>query len=318
LDTPTNTQKPKPEAVIEPDLPVCDAHHHLWDYPGNVYLGNDLNNDINGNNVVKTIFVEAWDRVVRNGRLLKNPSDQTALGVKESNSNPGHTRISAGIVGYVDLMNGKAVETEVESHIRAGEGRFRGIRFSIRSDIRDKKFQDGYSVIINHKLTIDAVVPSSEQLLNIVGLAQKYPETPVIVNHMGIDFQKSRHFNPKFSLKDVRYDMESWKKLITELAVCDNIYMKLGGLGMDLGVAGWEKETNPNSEELAQILKPWYLYCIEKFSIDRCMLESNFPVDKKSFSYNVYWNATKRLTKDFSPAERNSLFYGTAVGVYRL
>jgi L-fuconolactonase len=94
--------------------------------------------------------------------------------------------------------------------------------------------------------------------------------------------------------------------------------MKLGGLGMDLASAGWKKSTNPDSAELAQIMRPWYFYCIEKFGADRCMLESNFPVDKRSFSYNVHWNAAKRLTKNLSPAERNSLFYATAAKAYRL
>ena len=318
MDNQTHLPGSNSESILEPDMAVCDAHHHLWEYPGYVYLGKDLIDDIGSNNVLHTVFVEAWDRIVRNGKLLKDPPAQTAFAVTESNRNPGRTNIAGGIVGYVDLMEGKAIEQEVESHIMAGKGRFRGIRYSIRSDLTSKQFAEGYALISKKKLTIDAVVPSPEQLSKIVVLAQKFPETPVIINHMGIDFQKSRHFNPNFSLKEVRYDMSSWKKLIDKIAVCENIYMKLGGLGMDLGVAGWEKPTKPDSLELAKILKPWYYYCIEKFTTDRCMLESNFPVDKKSFSYTAYWNAAKLLTKNFSPAERKSLFYDTAAKVYSL
>jgi len=106
--------------------------------------------------------------------------------------------------------------------------------------------------------------------------------------------------------------------MIAKIAGCETLYIKLGGLGMDLVSAGWKKPTSPDSAELAQIMKPWYFYCIEQFGADRCMLESNFPVDKKSFSYNVHWNAAKRLTESLSPAERYSLFYATAVTAYRL
>lgn len=306
------------EEILEPNLPICDAHHHLWEYPGYVYSGKDLLEDIASNNVLSTVFVEAWDRIVRNGKLLKDPPAQTAFAVNEGEINPGRTRIAAGIVGFVDLMRGESIAKEVESHIIAGKGRFRGIRYSINSDMASRQFAEGYSVINDNKLTLDAVVPSAEQLLNVAGLAKKFPDTPVIINHLGIDFHMSRHFNPNLSVREVRYDLNSWKKLIDKIAVCENIYMKLGGLGMDLGVAGWEKTTNPNLDELAQLLKPWYFDCIEKFGPDRCMFESNFPVDKKSFSYTTYWNAVKLLTKDFSTAERKLLFSDTAKKAYRL
>ena len=105
---------------------------------------------------------------------------------------------------------------------------------------------------------------------------------------------------------------------MTNIAACENLDMKLGGLGMDLKNAGWEKSDYPDSTELAQIMKPWFSHCIEKFGVKRCMFQSNFPVDNKSYSYTVYWNAAKRLTNTFSTSERNSLFYSTAVKAFRL
>jgi ferredoxin len=95
---------------LEHDLPICDAHHHLWEYPGNVYLGKDLIEDINGHNIAQAVVVEAWGRNVRSGGKMKEPAEQTALAVAESNRYPGRTRIAGGIVGYADLMAGKAVE----------------------------------------------------------------------------------------------------------------------------------------------------------------------------------------------------------------
>jgi L-fuconolactonase len=315
LDDQTHLKEPRPEVVLERDLPICDAHHHLWEYHGDVYLGKDLIEDIGGHNIVQTVVVEAWGRNLRSGGTMLEPAEQTALAVAESNSIPGRTRIAGGIVGYADLMAGGAVESVIESHIIAGQGRFRGIRPAMGSVLTDKRFLEGYSVINKHNLVVDVAV-HSQHLPELLGLVAKYPETPIIINHLGLLPRRPPNQNP--SGETSGYDIKPWKEVIAKIAGCETLYMKLGGLGMDLASAGWKKPTNPNSAELAQIVKPWYLYCIEKFGADRCMLESNFPVDKKAFSYNVHWNAAKRLTKDLSPAERHSLFYATALKAYRL
>jgi L-fuconolactonase len=315
LDDKTDPKEPRPEAVLEPDLPICDAHHHLWEYPGNVYLGKGLIEDIDGHNIVQTVVVEAWARNIRSRGKMKEPAEETALAVAQSNSNLGRTRIASGIIGYADLMAGKAVEKVIESHIIAGQGRFRGVRPALGSALTDRKFLEGYSVISKHNLVLDVAVPS-QRLLELVDLAAKYPGTPIIINHLGLLPMRHPNQNPPGERSD--HAIEPWKEAIAKIAGCETLYMKLGGLGMDLASAGWQKPTNPDSAELAQIMKPWYFYCIEKFGADRCMLESNFPVDRRSFSYNVHWNAAKRLTENLSPAERNALFFATAVKAYRL
>ena len=315
MDEKTYLTEPRPEAVLEPDLPICDAHHHLWEYPGNVYLGKDLIEDAVGHNIVRTVVVEAWGRNIRSGGKMREPAEETALAVAESNRNPGRTRIAGGIVGYADLMAGGAVERVIESHITAGQGRLRGIRPALGSVLTDKRFHQGCSVVSKHDLVLDVAV-HYQHLPELVGLAAKHPETPIIINHLGLLPTRLPNQNPPGETGD--YDSEHWKGIITRIAGCETLYIKLGGLGMDLVSAGWKKPTNPDSAELAQIMKPWYLFCIEKFGADRCMLESNFPVDRRSFSYNVHWNAAKRLTGDLSPAERYSLFYATAVRAYRL
>jgi L-fuconolactonase len=300
---------------LVPDLPICDAHHHLWEYPGNVYLGKDLIEDIDGHKIVATVVVEAWARNIRDRGKMKEPAEETALAVAESSSKPGRTTIAGGIIGYADLMAGKAVEKVIESHIIAGQGRFRGVRPALGSDLTAREFLEGCSIVNKHNLVLDVAV-HNRQLLELVGLAAKYPETPIIINHLGLLPMRHPNQNPPGEIRD--HDIEPWKGIIAEVAVCETLYMKLGGLGMDLVSAGWKESTHPDSVELAQIMKPWYFYCIERFGADRCMFESNFPVDKKSFSYNVHWNAAKRLTGNFSPAERNALFYATAAKAYRL
>ena len=106
---------------------------------------------------------------------------------------------------------------------------------------------------------------------------------------------------------------------LSRLAECPNVTVKLGGLKMPICGFGWHKQPRPpSSAELAKTLGPYYLHCIEAFGPDRCMFESNFPVDKASCSYTVLWNCFKLLSKDFGGKERAALFYDTAVRVYRL
>src|SRR5438067_772983 len=110
-----------------------------------------------------------------------------------------------------------------------------------------------------------------------------------------------------------------WKKSITELATCPNVVAKLGGINMEINGFGWhERSRPPGSQELADATRHYYDFTIEKFGVDRCMFESNFPVDMASCSYTVLWNSFKRLTASFSAGEKAKLFHDTAARVYRL
>jgi len=311
----TDLKGAAPDATLEPDLRICDPHQHLWEYPGSVYLGRALLEDIDGHNVVQTVAVEAWPRNVRDGGGLKEPWEETARAVAESKRNPGRTLIAAGIVGYADLRAGAAVEAVIAGHIRAGDGRLRGLRGAGNSVLTDAGYLEGCSAAVRHGLAIDVIV-TGQQMLEVAGLADRFPDTAIIINHLGL--LPLRHANQDPSgARHVHY-LVAWKEIIAQLAPLENVYIKLGGLGMDLASAGWQHTREPDSMELAQVMKPWYFHCIEQFGADRCMLESNFPVDRRSFSYHVHWNAAKRLTAELSPEEREALFYGTAIRAYRL
>jgi predicted TIM-barrel fold metal-dependent hydrolase len=81
----------------------------------------------------------------------------------------------------------------------------------------------------------------------------------------------------------------------------------------------WHTRARPiGSEELAASIAPIMSYCIEQFGPDRCMFESNFPVDKVSFSHHVLFNGFKRFSKSCSVSERAALFHDTAARVYRI
>ena len=65
-------------------------------------------------------------------------------------------------------------------------------------------------------------------------------------------------------------------------------------------------------------MAPLLTYCIEQFGPERCMFESNFPVDKVSFSYPMLFNAFKRFSEALLAAERAALFHDTAARAYQV
>lgn len=106
---------------------------------------------------------------------------------------------------------------------------------------------------------------------------------------------------------------------MTELAQLPNVHLRLGGLGMPVFGYGLHLNNDPlSSQALAKMWKPVIDTCIELFGPERCMFESNFPVDKQSYGYSEVWNAFKRLTQSLSVTERAQLFKGTAAKYYRM
>jgi predicted TIM-barrel fold metal-dependent hydrolase len=238
----------------------------------------------------------------------------------------GKTRVAAGIVGFADLTLGAAVKPVLEAHIATGKGRFRGIRHSsawdASSDIRsaakipklllDSKFREGFACLKEYDLSFDAWL-YHPQLMDLADLARAFPDTLIILDHIGGPLG----IGPYAGKRDEVF--QSWKNDIAALAACPNVVIKLGGLGMPWCGFGWhERTTPPSSAELAEIMAPYYHWCIEQFGVDRCMFESNFPVDKVSYSYTVMWNAFKRISRGFSPQAHSALFHDTAARVYRL
>jgi predicted TIM-barrel fold metal-dependent hydrolase len=111
----------------------------------------------------------------------------------------------------------------------------------------------------------------------------------------------------------------TWKKSMSELAKRPNITVKVGGLGMAMGWFDfYRRPSPPGSPELAEAFRPWVESCIELFGVERCMFESNFPVDKITSGYGVLWNAFKRIAARASAGEKKALFSGTAARVYKL
>ena len=239
----------------------------------------------------------------------------------------GATRVAAGIVGHADLTLGGAVAAVLEAHIAASINRFRGIRHSSVWDaspdispymnppkglLLDSKFREGFGCLQKYGLSFDAWL-YHPQLTELADLARAFPDTTIIVDHIGGLLGVGQYAGKRGEV------FQQWKNGIAELSTCPNVVVKLGGLGMPISGFGWHGQTiPPNSTELAEAMAPYYHWCIEQFRVDRCMFESNFPVDKVSYSYNIMWNAFKRISKAFSPGEKAALFHDTAAKVYRL
>jgi len=321
------------EPIREPELPIVDPHHHLWDRAGWRYLLDELMADTkSGHNIRATVYVQARAMYRARGPVEMRPVGEiefiNGIAAMSASGIYGSTLYCAGIVGHADLTLGSKVENVLAAHIRAGGDRFRGIRHitawdadnSLRNPaysppahlLADDAFRQGFAVLGRLRLSFDAWL-YHPQIDELTDLARAFPDTNIVLNHVGgpigIGAYAGRH-------KEV---FSGWAASIKALATCPNVHVKIGGLGMRMGGFGFhEKPDPPSSEALAATWRPYVATCIEAFGASRCMFESNFPVDKGSYSYPVFWNACKLLAKGASSDEKAELFAGTATRFYRL
>lgn len=322
------------EDPLDPALPIVDPHHHLIDRPeSGTYLMSDLLEDIgSGHNIVATVYLE-WLSMYRAGgpeemRPVGEIEFANGVAAMSASGGYGKPRLCAGIVGRADLMLGASVAEVLEPMIAAGGGRFRGIRYIASSDpdqaqwgatfvrpqglLLDKRVREGFAQLAPLGLSFDAWA-FHPQLGDVVDLARAFPATPIVMNHVGGPIGLGRY---KGKRDEVFAD---WSARIRELAACPNVHVKLGGLGMKMfGFDFHEGELPPSSEQLAAAWRPYVETCIAAFGASRAMFESNFPVDKGSYGYGVFWNACKRLAQGASAAEKADLFHDTASRFYRL
>ncbi|RMF94822.1 MAG: amidohydrolase [Gammaproteobacteria bacterium] len=315
------------EPIIDPLLPICDGHHHLWTYAQNPWLPERFAEATGGHRVLSSVHVEC-----RHGWRDSGPDELRPVGETEfvaaCTAEPVNgIRIAAGIVAFADLRLGEAVEPVLDAHLAASE-RVRGLRYMTAWDaseqvrnaqtepppglLADPQFRAGLRCLITRGLSFDAWV-YHPQIPEVTALAQALPELVIVLNHVGGPLG----IGPYAGRRDEVF--AAWQAAMRELATCPNVCVKLGGLTMPLAGFGWHKRaTPPDSEELADALGPWYRFCIETFGPQRCLFESNFPIDSTACSYVTLWNAFKRITAGLSAEDRAALFHDTAVRVYRL
>lgn len=315
------------EDVVEPELPIVDPHHHLWPAGGALPYGLDeLHADTgSGHRVEQTVFVECHAAYRTGGDPELAPVGETEFVAGEAMRDPA--RLISGIVAHADLRSARLDEV-LDAHEAAGQGLFRGIRDALSSarhpeTLRipgrapagladDPAFRAGVRRLGERGLTYDTW-HYHHQNPELLGLARAVPGTTMILDHFGTPLG----VGPFASQREEIF--EQWKLDIAEIARCENVVAKLGGLAMPDNGFGWDTaEQPPTSDEFLAVQSRYYLHTIECFGPERCMFESNFPVDRWSLSYRTVWNAFKKLTVGFSADERTAMFSGTARRVYRL
>jgi L-fuconolactonase len=318
------------EEIIDPALPIIDCHHHLWDLAGYQYFLDDLLADLEtGHNIEATVFVQCGYAYFAEGPQELRPIGETQriAAIAEAGWPRSHRRIAAAIVGFADLRLAEKVDAVLEAHIAAAGGRFRGIRMISALDgavtrhllppppanlLADRAFRAGFARLSRFDLSFDAWL-YHPQIPELADLAGAFPATPIVLNHMG----GVLGIGPYKSKGDAVF--QSWRQSIVELARHCNVHTKLGGVG--LSVSGRDYHLAPlpaSSGELANDWRPYVDSCIEAFGVNRCMFESNFPIDKAACSYAVLWNAFKRLAAGASAGEKAALFRDNARRFYRL
>jgi predicted TIM-barrel fold metal-dependent hydrolase len=320
----------EPEEILAPDRPIIDPHHHLMNHYGMRYGIADLQADMaNGHNIVATVYVECRGAYREDGPQELRPVGETEMVERVASALPdGSTRFCAGIVAHADLALGDEVDRVLDAHQAAAPGRFRGIRHLAAWDddpvvhmefinphpaiLDDPAFHRGARRLAARSLPLDTWI-YHPQLPVLARFARAVPELQIVLDHIGMPVGTGRYAGRRAEVFEV------WRTGLRELAACPNVAVKLGGIVMPITGFGWHERAVPvGSEELAAATRDYYLTVIDAFGPDRAMFESNFPMDREAATYNVLWNAAKRLAAGFSHSEQDLLFRGTAARIYRL
>ena len=333
------------EAALEPDLPIIDAHHHIWDHANNRYLHEDVRADVSaGHRIVATVFAECGMMYRKEGpaalaslgetEYVQRVAEDSAKASAQARAHtltsgqPAPCRIAEGIIGNVSLLQGDAAGAVLDAHLQAAPGRFKGIRNSSvyhpdptargsmasppQGLLPDAQFRRGFAQLAARRLSFDGWMYHT-QLDELIDLAEAFPDATIVLNHVGGPIG----IGPYAGHRDQVF--KEWHASMKKLARCQNVNIKLGGMGMRLfGFDFPTRDQPPHSEALAQAWAPYVNACIEAFGVERCLFQSNFPVDKGTCSYVVLWNAFKRIAAAYSPTEKQALFFGTAARVCRI
>ena len=322
------------EEALDPTLPIIDTHHHLYERPRPLYLFEQLLADTrSGHHIAATVFVDCNSMYRVDGpehlRCVGETEFANGYAAMSASGVYGPIRLCAGIVSFGNLHLGATLAREtLEAQVRAGNGRFRGVRQMSTWDpdpvvqpplptrppglLLDKTFREGFAELAPLGLSFDSYL-IHPQLVELIDLARSFPDTRIVLNHIGTPAAIGRFASQRAEV------FKEWSASMHELARCHNVSVKIGGMGLRImGFGLQEREEPPTSQDLATLWQPYVESVIQTFGPDRCMFESNFPPDRGAYSYGVVWNAFKRLSAGYSAEERRLLFAGTAARVYRL
>lgn len=324
------------EEIVDPDREIVDPHHHLWEHPGLAkYFLEELWADTSsGHNIVKTVFMECQWAYSAEGPDHLKPIGETefvASVAKASAEGKGRGRPEiAGMVCFADLrLDAGLLDETLDGHTDASDGKFCGIRHALARTpenvklmfqghapaglSEDEEFRSGVRQLGKRGLTYDSW-HFHMQNPQFTALAKACPDTQMVLDHFGTPIGVG-------PFKDKRDEIfATWKADIADMAKCENVVLKIGALAQPTNGYPWREGVTspPTSDEVADLHGPYYAHAIECFGAERCMFESNFPVDRYGLSYQVYWNAMKKIAAPYSEDEKTALFSGTAARIYRV
>jgi predicted TIM-barrel fold metal-dependent hydrolase len=331
------------EEIIDPEFAICDPHHHLWHMtqsasrsldhvPVTQYLLPEFLHDLgSGHNIVSTVYMEAGAfyraGVAENFAPVGETEFANGMAAMSASRRYGPTRIAAGIVAHADLSIGSAVEAVLRAHVRAGGDRLKGIRQTAAVDptgsipwaapdakpgrYLQQDFREGFAKLGELGLSFDAWVYHFD-IPDVADLARAFPEQPIMLDHLGTPLGIGVYASRRDEI------FRQWRTALHELAACPNVSIKLGGLGMFMLGLDLPDRESVTSDLLAAAWRPYLETAIEAFGEDRCLFESNFPVDAYACSYAVLWNTFKRVAGGCTPEVKRRLFHDNAVRFYTL
>jgi L-fuconolactonase len=316
------------EPALEPDLPICDAHFHTapkYDY----YLEDFLRDTGSGHNVVTSVYAETLNNYYYpdGPELWRSIGEIEQIGKFRQQTLDGRTQVGAAIVGYVELTSGAAAGEMLDAAIEKGAGGLRGIRINqswddtgtlppsrewLGPDLYNRAdFREGLKEVIARNLSIDTW-QFFNQLPKLAQLVRAFPDGRYIVDHCGGLLGAGAYAG-----KDEEI-FHAWRSDLSTLASFPNVYMKIGGLGNWINSFGFPSQpVAATSEDFAKAWRPYIETCIELFGANRCMFESNFPVESPCGRYGTVWNGFKRVTAGASADEKRMLYHDTAREFYR-
>ena len=320
------------ESPIDPDREIVDPHHHLWPDGGALPYGIDdlVGDTAAGHKIVETVFIECHAAYRSDGpRELRSVGETEFVAANADLLAERHPHAApiSGIVANVDLTI-DGLDEVLDAHRDASGGRLRGVRDALSrarepevhtiagaaapGKFEDPAFRRGVARLGERGLTYDSW-HYHYQNQEFLELARAVPDTTMILDHFGSPVAIGSDAGRLDEIFDV------WSEDIAAIAACPNTVAKLGGLAMpDNGFGFHEQDAPPTSDEFLAVQRRWYEHAIACFGPQRCMFESNFPVDRFSLSYGVYWNAMKKLATQYDESDQAAMFAGTARRVYAL
>ena len=322
------------EPILDPDMPIIDTLHHLFDRGALRFMLEDyLACAAMGHRILATVYVETQAMARRDGPAALRPLGEvefaSGMAAMAASGVYGTCRVAAGIIGHADMTLGDEIAPLLDRAMAVSPERFRGVRQIALAHpdpnvlrfltnkppadlLKHPNFPASLRLLAQRDLSFEATV-LHHQLPELAEVVAQAAQTRFVLSHMGLATAPGIGPEARAEVFDV------WRRNLRDLAALPNIVCKIGGLGTSYWGFGFNIRPEPaGSEELAAAWRPYIETAIEAFGPERCMMESDYPNDGRSCGFVPLWNAYKRVVQHYGADEKAALFHGTAQRFYRL